>query len=43
MYLDGKWYGLTAKEGTFNDNDPIESLDVSVLSKYVLEHAFIFV
>ncbi len=37
MYLDGKWYELTAKAGTFNDSDPIESLDVSVLSKYILE------
>jgi len=37
MYLNGKWYGLTAKEGTFNDNDPIGSLDVSVLSKCILE------
>lgn len=37
MYLDGKWYGLTAKVGTYNDNDPIDSLDVSVLSKCVLE------
>ena len=37
MYLDGKWYGLTAKNGTFNDDNPIDSLDVSVLSKYVLE------
>lgn len=37
MYLDGTWYGLTAKNSTFNDNNPIDSLDVSVLSKYVLE------
>jgi len=37
MYLDGKWYGLTAKKPTYNDNNPIDSLDVSVLSKYVLE------
>jgi uncharacterized protein (DUF1015 family) len=37
MYVAGKWYGLTAKEGTFNDNNPIDSLDVSVLSKYILE------
>jgi len=37
MYVNGKWVGLTAKEGTFNDNDPIGSLDVSVLSKYILE------
>ncbi|MCF6167515.1 DUF1015 family protein [Lutibacter sp.] len=37
MYLDGKWYGLTAKKPTYNENNPVESLDVSVLSKYVLE------
>lgn len=37
MYVAGKWYGLTAKEGTYDDNDPINSLDVSVLSKTVLE------
>ncbi|MFK5959380.1 MAG: DUF1015 family protein [Lutibacter sp.] len=37
MYLNGKWYGLTAKNSTFNDDNPIDSLDVSVLSKYVLE------
>ncbi|MDD3722562.1 MAG: DUF1015 family protein [Lutibacter sp.] len=37
MYLDGKWYGLTAKKSTYNDDNPIDSLDVSVLSKYILE------
>ena len=37
MYVDGKWYGLRAKAGTYDDSDPINSLDVSVLSKYVLE------
>lgn len=37
MYLDGKWYGLTAKKPTYNDDSPIDSLDVSVLSKYILE------
>jgi len=37
MYLEGKWYGLTAKENTYNDNNPINSLDVSVLSKFILE------
>ncbi|REE81862.1 uncharacterized protein (DUF1015 family) [Lutibacter oceani] len=37
MYLDSKWYGLTAKSSTFNDDNPIDSLDVSVLSKYVLD------
>ncbi len=37
MYLDNKWYSLTAKQGTYNDNDPIEVLDVTVLSKLILE------
>ena len=37
MYLDGQWYSLTAKEGTYNDNDPIGVLDVTILSNQVLE------
>ncbi len=37
MYVGGKWYALTAKSGTYNDNDPLDSLDVSVLSKHILE------
>lgn len=37
MYVGGKWYGLTAKEGTYDDNNPIGSLDVSVLSNCILE------
>jgi len=37
MYLGGKWYGLTAKKPTYNDDSPIDSLDVSVLSKFILE------
>lgn len=37
MYLNGKWYSLTAKSNTYNDNNPIDSLDVSVLSKFILE------
>lgn len=37
MYIDGKWYSLTAKSGTYNDNDPIEVLDVTVLSNYALD------
>ena len=32
LYLEGKWYSLTAKEGTYDDNDPIGVLDVSVSS-----------
>lgn len=37
MYLDGKWYSLTAKAGTYNDNDPIGVLDVTVLSNLVFD------
>ncbi len=37
MYLGGKWYSLTAKEGNYNDADPIGVLDVTVLSELVLE------
>ena len=37
MFLDGKWYKLIAKEGTFNMNDPVDRLDVSILQKNLLE------
>jgi len=37
MYLGGKWYSLTAKAGTYNDNDPIGVLDVTVLSNLVFD------
>ena len=37
MYLSGKWYSLTAKEGTYDDNDPIGVLDVTVLSNLLLD------
>lgn len=37
MYLEGKWYSLTAKPGTYNDNDPIGVLDVTILSNLVLD------
>jgi uncharacterized protein (DUF1015 family) len=37
MYLDGRWYSLTAKTGTYNDNDPIGVLDVTILSNLVLD------
>ncbi len=37
MYLEGKWYSLTAKEGTYDDNDPIGVLDVTILTNQVLE------
>ena len=37
MYIDGQWFSLTAKEGTYNDNDPIGVLDVTVLSNLVFD------
>ncbi len=36
MYLGGKWYALTARPGTYNDDDPIGCLDVTVLSDLIL-------
>ena len=37
LYLDGIWYSLNAKKGTYNDSDPIGVLDVTILTKQVLE------
>ena len=37
MYLDGNWYSLTAKEGTYNPNDPIGVLDVDVSSRLIFD------
>ncbi|MFA6770185.1 MAG: DUF1015 family protein, partial [Bacteroidales bacterium] len=37
MYIDSEWYSLTAKKGTYNDNDPIGVLDVTVLSNLVFD------
>lgn len=37
MYLDGHWYSLTANSGTYNDDDPIAVLDVTILTKQVLK------
>jgi uncharacterized protein (DUF1015 family) len=36
MYLDGNWYKLAALPGSFNDNDPIGILDVTILSGQIL-------
>ncbi len=36
MYLDGKWYGLTPKEGSFDADDPVARLDASVLQNSLL-------
>ncbi len=37
MYIDGVWYKLTAKPGIFDKDDPVESLDVSILHKNIME------
>jgi uncharacterized protein (DUF1015 family) len=36
MYLQGSWYSLTARPGTYHDEDPIGCLDVTVLSEQIL-------
>jgi len=38
MYFDGNWYSLTARPGTYNDEDPIGVLDVTILSDLVLDN-----
>ena len=37
LYLAGKWYSLTAKPGTYDDNDPIGVLDVTISSNLILD------
>ena len=36
LYLDGCWYSLTVKEGTYNDSDPIGVLDVDISTRLIL-------
>ncbi len=36
MYLEGAWYMLTAKAGTFDEKDPVKNLDVSILQENLL-------
>ena len=37
LYLDQHWYSLVAKEGTFDDSDPIGVLDVDISSRLILD------
>ena len=37
LYLGGTWYSLTAKEGRYDDHDPIGVLDVTISSKLILD------
>ena len=36
LYLEGHWYSLTAKKGTYDDKDPIGVLDVTISSNLIL-------
>jgi uncharacterized protein (DUF1015 family) len=36
MYLQGKWYRLTIREGAYNNADPVARLDAAILQKYLL-------
>lgn len=36
LYLDGRWYSLTARPGRYNDADPIGVLDVTISSDLIL-------
>jgi len=36
MYLPGRWFRLTAKEGSFPADDPVSSLDVAILQDNLL-------
>ncbi|MFR1236928.1 MAG: DUF1015 domain-containing protein [Barnesiella sp.] len=36
LYIDGNWYSLTAKPDTYDDNDPIDILDVTISSNFIL-------
>ena len=40
MYIDGKWHQIRAKKGSFDEKDPINSLDVAILQNNVLDPLF---
>ena len=37
LYLDGEWYSLIAKDGTYDNSDPIGVLDVDISSRLILD------
>ena len=37
LYLEGRWYSLKAKAGTYDDSDPIGVLDVDISSRLILD------
>lgn len=40
MYIDNRWYALAALPGTYNSNDPVGSLDASILTEHILSPLF---
>jgi uncharacterized protein (DUF1015 family) len=40
MYVEEKWYSLKIKDINFNPQDPIDSLDAAILTKYILSPIF---
>ena len=40
MYIGKRWYKLCAKNGTFDENDPVDRLDVSILQNNVITPVF---
>ncbi len=40
MYLGGRWFRLSAREGSFPADDPVDSLDVAILQKNLLAPVF---
>lgn len=40
MYTQGKWYALTCKAGTYKSDDPVGSLDASILTEHILSPLF---
>lgn len=37
LYMEGRWYSLTARPGTYDDSDPVGVLDVTVSSRLILD------
>lgn len=37
LYFDGEWYRLVARQNTYNDNDPIDVLDITIMSNHLLD------
>lgn len=36
MYLSGKWFILEARDGSFDESDPVQRLDVSIMQNNIL-------